>query len=365
MADSAQTQGGDLAGTPLYMAPEQLQGQPELIDWRTDVYALGMTLYEAVTGAPLFTGPTPITVMLRILEGRDPARRRPGRPRDLQAIILKCVAKQPRDRYSTMRDLADDLRRFQDGKPVLARPVPSRSGASADPAQPGAGRRHRRRPRAGRNADGALGGVHPPRPRAGHSLPAVRRAGFHHRAHPRDIPMMPLHDTYQEHPQIRERMRWIRHEMDRLGEIAAGPGHYALGCGSMALDDWDGARSHFEAALRASPNDAASHFNLSVALSEIYRLRRTEALSSGDKFEQGTRLRQPPGDSGAGAAHIRLGVEAAGGDRDYGEALIAKHELDYTAIRLAATSEKQAAVLSGRDPAGLSYWTAAGQGPEG
>lgn len=345
MADSAQTQGGDLAGTPLYMAPEQFQGQPELIDWRTDVYALGMTLYEAVTGAPLFTGPTPIAVMLRILEEEPRFPRDVARtvPRDLQAIILKCVAKQPRDRYSTMRDLADDLRRFQDGKPVLARPVPLAVR----------GVRWIRRNRVLAAAIGAglvlagtlaalwVGVLIHSRELAILSRRFGEQVSTIERIHEMSM-MMPLHDTYQEHPQIRERMRWIRDEMDRIGDVAAGPGHYALGCGSMALEDWEAARSHFEAALQADPNDAASHFNLGVVLSEIYRHRRTEALSSGDKSEQESRLRQYRQEIAEPALrHIRLGVVAAGGDRDYGEALIAKYEFDYDrAIRLAATSWK-------------------------
>ncbi|HOB53484.1 MAG TPA: protein kinase [Acidobacteriota bacterium] len=345
MADTAQTQGGDLAGTPLYMAPEQLQGQPELIDWRTDVYALGMTLYEAITGAPLFTGPTPIAVMLRILEEeprfpRDAAR---AVPRDLQAIILKCVAKQPRDRYSTMRDLADDLRRFQDGKPVLARPVPL--------AVRGVRWIQRNQVLAFAIGAGAavaitlatlwVGVLIHSREMAVLSRRFGEQVSTIERIHEMSM-MMPLHDTYQEHPQIRDRMRWIRHEMDLLGDIAAGPGHYALGCGSMALDDWEEARGHFEAALRADPDDAASHFNLGIALSEIYRHRRMEALTSGDKFEQESRLRQYRREIAEPALrHIRLGVEAAGADRDYGEALIAKQEFDFDrAIRLAGAAWK-------------------------
>ena len=117
------TMTGDLVGTLRYMSPEQLRGQRELVDHRTDVYSLGITLYELLTLEPAFNSPDHHEVLHRIaLEEPRPPRRRDDRvPVDLETIVLKAIAKQAGDRYATAQELADDLRRFLDHKPIRAR----------------------------------------------------------------------------------------------------------------------------------------------------------------------------------------------------------------------------------------------------
>ncbi len=119
------TQTGALAGTPEYMSPEQVQRGDDL-DGRTDVYSLGVTLYEALTGEVPFRG-TPARVLDQVLhdEPRPPRQLNEAVPRDLETICLKALAKEPAHRYASARDLADDLRRFLHGVPILARPVGS------------------------------------------------------------------------------------------------------------------------------------------------------------------------------------------------------------------------------------------------
>ena len=121
--DPGLTSTGDLVGTLRYMSPEQIRGDPGAGDARADIYALGATLYEAVTLRPVFEASDRSALLHRILNN-DPAPPRsidPRIPKDLETIILKAMDKVPSCRYVTARDLADDLGRFLDDRPVLAR----------------------------------------------------------------------------------------------------------------------------------------------------------------------------------------------------------------------------------------------------
>jgi serine/threonine protein kinase/WD40 repeat protein len=118
------TQSGQVIGTPQYMAPEQAAGSKE-IGPGADVYALGAILFECLAGRPPFTGGDPVSVLLKVVNERPPDVRtlQPGVPRDLAAVTMKCLEKDPARRYASAEALADDLARFLDNQPTRARPV--------------------------------------------------------------------------------------------------------------------------------------------------------------------------------------------------------------------------------------------------
>ena len=123
-AESELTRSGDIVGTLRYMSPEQASGRAVVLDQRTDIYSLGVTLYELLTLERAHSGATAEQLLHQLAheEPRSPRSIDRTIPRELEVILGKCMAKDPADRYPSARALADDLRRFMRDEPIHARP---------------------------------------------------------------------------------------------------------------------------------------------------------------------------------------------------------------------------------------------------
>ncbi len=283
-ADSAgMTVTGAVLGTPHYMPPEQARGQLDQVDRRSDVYGLGASMYELLAGQPPFPGDTPTAVLMKVLDEVPEPLQRPGMniPADVDAIVMKCLRKDPQERYSSARAFAEDIQRYLDGEPVQARPT---------------GLLYRLRMKAVKHKVGvAVGAV------ALVLLAAAVGWGVWTRwttakkatlaqafgqqverieALARYSHTVPLHDIRQDRERIRERMAQIKKTMAAAGAVAEGPGQYALGRGYMALSSLGVARTHLEMAWESDYRQPEVAYALGKVLGQFY----TAALQDADEI---------------------------------------------------------------------------------
>jgi serine/threonine-protein kinase len=285
-ADRGLTETGDVLGTPSYMSPEQARGQVHTLDRRTDVYSLGATLYDLLCGRPPFTDSTMALVLSRLLHEEPPPPRRlvPGLPEDLETIVLKCLHKDPAQRYPSAKALAEDLGRYLDGEPILAR-------------RPGLLYRLRRRAAKHRLLvqvsaaslllilglagvslrNGLL--VRRERQQASERARLAQRIG----QEVKDIEWFlraayaaPLHDTTREVELVRERMARIAAPAAPLASESQAAVHYALGRGHLALHDLDPAHRELLRAEALGLDLPELHYALGRVLGELYHRAHEE-----------------------------------------------------------------------------------------
>jgi eukaryotic-like serine/threonine-protein kinase len=322
------TKTGVAQGTPLYMAPEQARGDQQKIDRRTDVYALGVVLYEVLTRRHPFTDDTSIGVMLKVLSDEVVGLRTidPSVPADLETITLKCLEKDPARRYDSAKALSQDLQAWLDGEPIHAR------AASFSYRIYKRARKHRAllMTAALVVAVGVGLGGYAWRVRAMAGRQAALAQSFGQEVERNDAvgryaALLPLHDTRRERRIIEERMREMSRRMSELGAVAEGPGHYALGRGYLTLDRPDDARRELLSAWAVDYRTPEVSYALGLAYGELYQQAITELERSGDPDVEAKRraelektLREPA---------LQYLKQASHSDApEYVEGLIALHE---------------------------------------
>ncbi|HJZ88281.1 MAG TPA: protein kinase, partial [Polyangia bacterium] len=309
------------------------RGETHRLDRRTDVYSLGATLYELLSGQPPFHSSTSLNVLVKVLDSDPtPPRKLDARiPVDLETIVMKCLEKEPQRRYETAKALAQDLARYLDGEPVLARRaslvyrVRTRArkhkavvavaavasvgllilGATALEARRTAAEKAQLAQHFGQEVE---------------KMEALSRYAY----------LLPLHDTRPQKSLIRERMQAISAQMRALGDASQAPGHYALGRGHLALRELAQARRELETAWRRGFRTPEVGFALGQTLSALYEHAMEEAQRIGSPEMRAARhkeiereLREPA------LGYLKAAGSSVGETVDYAEGLLAFIEKRY------------------------------------
>ncbi len=276
---------GMVLGTPAFAAPEQVRGEIDRLDRRTDLYSLGATMYWFLTDRAPYEGGYPeVLAGITDREPVPPHRLKPEIPVDLETVTLKCLEKEQDRRYPTARAVSEDLRRFLAGEPISARPATLiyKLGKKV--------RKHKGLTAAGIAVFLAFAFVVGYAARS--NLRARRQAAIAQdlliRANEIDdlariTAMMPLHDRRQEESSINRRLLEIEEETERLGRLAFGPGHYALGRGNLALQRYDQALEHLRLAEESGYRSPAVSFAMGMVLGKLYEAQLQRARELDDE----------------------------------------------------------------------------------
>jgi serine/threonine-protein kinase len=331
-------------GTPTFMSPEQARGDHGLLDARSDVYALGATLYALLCGQPPFIGESVTLVLMRVFnEPAKPVRQRaPSVPLDVETITMKCLEKSPARRYGSARALAEDLANYLSGRPIVARP-PSRG--------------YRLRLLILRNravavvAAAALlstlalvGWVVKVRLDARRLAALAERFGgvaTEIEQHMRLAALLPEHDINIDRRALSKRLTALEEEVARAGPIAEGTGHHAIGRGLLALGELEAARAELERAWAAGDRRPEVAAALGNVWERLWERDRDEASREGadpddKKSERSARART--------AEWLKLARGAPHLDAELLEA-----KIDYVEERMEAARDRAREVFK-RDP---------------
>lgn len=336
------------AGTAPYMAPEQVRGAADL-DRRTDVYGLGATLYSLLVGRPPFAAENGRAVSERVLTEKPVPLRHidPRLPRELEEIVARCLEKEPARRYDSARALAEDLGRFLDGEPILARAASFRHRMVLRL------RKHRLLVAVLAIATMALlallGAALTARWNAQRLIVLAAELGRevnHTELSMRLAYLQPVHDIRRDRAQVRQRIEAIDTRVQQIGRSAVGAGHYARGRAHLALGQAGAALTDLASAWEHGQRGAEVSVALGRARAMLYEQelrelgRRVDSPTRQARVERMEReLREPA-----------LRDLRAGRGGPAGEPMILAAELAYLEHRFDDVRRIGAQVLA-QDPA--------------
>ena len=359
-ASSDQTRSGVIEGTPRFMSPEQARGENKNLDRRTDIYSLGVTMYELLAGRSPYQGldgadpgDGGVGMLLAMLtEDARPLRSvDPNISVDLEAITHKCLEREPGARYDSAKELADDLGRYLDGEPVRARHI-------------GLMQRLYRRARK-HKALVALGTLFLVTLLAGagygvrlrlraqeRDRQAKRQAELAQRLGQeikdmewllRSARQLPLHDLGREKVIIRRRMELLTAELRSYGALGQALAHYALGRAHLALHEYAPALAELEQSRQQGNESAELYYALGLVLGKNFQLEVDKANLVGGKSratvlqEYKSKYLTPAIAALQRSRAMKIDAPA------YLDGMLAFHQLDYAAaLKHAETAKLQA-----------------------
>lgn len=293
MGAEGHTVTGVVAGTPAFMAPEQARGEIRKLDRRTDVYSLGATMYSLFLGKPPFEAESLWGLLEKIsVEEPKPLRKlEPSIPIDLDAIVLKCLEKEPQHRYDSAKALGEDLQRFLDGEPVKAR------DASIVYVLYKKVRKHKIRVGIGViviAVAAVFAGMWIRQQRIS-TLQAtlsrqlgedIKEMEFSLRV----AYMLPTQDVTGQRKKVEEALHKIESRIPGLNDIERGPSEYAVGRGYLALQNYEAAIEHLERAKMAGYDIPERSYALGNAQGELYKQNLDDARKIVNEEERKVRL---------------------------------------------------------------------------
>lgn len=285
------TQTGTPQGTPRFMAPEQVRGDRQAIDRRTDVYGLGATIFYLLTAQPPHPQVDQAALFWAIMEHQAPSLRKvkPSIPKDVDAVVRTALAKEPQHRYGSAQALAKDLKRFLQGLPVKANPLKLWQ------------RWHYLIKRHRRSAVFALASIatilcvflwgvfstHRTEKQAEITQEFIQRVEEVEAYYRREM-MLPVHDITVARRELLSRMEGLKRRIGVLGKPAVGPGHEALGRAHLALGDFARSKHHLQVAWDDGWKKPEVALAMGHALHGLYgqALSRSESLRDVDQRQQ-------------------------------------------------------------------------------